>query len=368
VSGERRFERLRPDALAALQAAAPIAYVPLGPLEYHGPHLPTGVDAFEAHGICLRAAEVSGGVVLPASHLASGCLDLPYTLDFPPDLVEAWARVTVTGLLTRGYRVVVVLTGHGPLDLIHLLKRVAAETERDPATPAGCRVHALCWLELNAARATSQDDGEPTIVDHAALVETSWMLHLHPDLVRLEALSDDPDAVHLGVYGRNPRFTATAAFGAAQVEAAARLLGDRAVDLLHGARPDTLADLRRFVAVAWPERLRLTGRAGTAGEAAILIENPGRASRYISGMSVQLDGRPLDPAGVTLRNTSPGETGRPVAAADLGPEHGFYVRRGQLATLHPGPAVPPGVHRVRLEVRLGGVSEDILEEDLPFTP
>ncbi len=62
---ERRYERLRPAELRALAAAAPLAYMPIGPLEFHGEHLPTGVDWFEAHGLCLRAAARSGGVVLP---------------------------------------------------------------------------------------------------------------------------------------------------------------------------------------------------------------------------------------------------------------------------------------------------------------
>ena len=64
-ASERRYERLRPAELRALAEAAPLAYVPLGPLEFHGEHLPTGVDLFEAHGLCLRAASQSGGVVLP---------------------------------------------------------------------------------------------------------------------------------------------------------------------------------------------------------------------------------------------------------------------------------------------------------------
>ena len=33
---ERRYERLRPAELRALAGEAPLAYVPLGPLEFHG--------------------------------------------------------------------------------------------------------------------------------------------------------------------------------------------------------------------------------------------------------------------------------------------------------------------------------------------
>src|SRR3954471_7082558 len=100
-----RYERLHP---AELREAAPLAYVPIGTLEFHGEHLPFGVDSFEAHGLCLRAAAASGGVVLPPVYVASGCLALPFTLTFEPALVEELVRATVGQLARRGFRAVVV--------------------------------------------------------------------------------------------------------------------------------------------------------------------------------------------------------------------------------------------------------------------
>ena len=101
---EVRYERLHPAELRAELERAPLAYVPVGTLEFHGEHLPFGVDSFEAHALCVRAAERSGGVVLPPVYLASGCLDLPGTLSFEPTLVEAWVRATVDRLAGRGFR------------------------------------------------------------------------------------------------------------------------------------------------------------------------------------------------------------------------------------------------------------------------
>ncbi|MDX6579925.1 MAG: hypothetical protein QOJ47_1474, partial [Gaiellales bacterium] len=37
---ERRYERLRPAELRSLVDATPLAYLPIGPLEFHGEHLP----------------------------------------------------------------------------------------------------------------------------------------------------------------------------------------------------------------------------------------------------------------------------------------------------------------------------------------
>jgi creatinine amidohydrolase len=362
VTDEVRYERLHPAELRAELERAPLAYVPVGTIEFHGEHLPFGVDSFEAHALCVRAAERSGGVVLPPVYLASGCLDLPGTLSFEPELVEAWVRATVDRLAGRGFRGVVVLTGHGPLDLDHLLKRVCAEAE---AAHEGLAAYALCWLELNAARLTAPQDGEPTVVDHAARVETSWMLALEPDLVLLDRLADDPEAAHLGVYGRNPRFTASAEFGEEQIAAAAALLASRAGDLLAGRAVDPLADLRAFVEYGWPEPPRLRGRAGEPAE--LLVANPGRSSRYVSALRVDVDGTTLDAGGIVLVNDSPGETGIPFRASELGPEHGFYLRRGQEARVAlAGIGLGPGSHRVRAELGLGGVATLVLDEDVEF--
>ncbi|MBV8080696.1 MAG: creatininase family protein [Actinobacteria bacterium] len=350
---EWRYERLHPAELRALQEEAALAYVPVGTLEFHGEHLPAGVDSFEAHALCLRAAERSGGVVLPPVYLASGCLDLPFTLSFEPGLVHAWVGATLDQLARRGYRAVVVLTGHGPLDLNHLLKRTCAEAEQ---RNDGLAAYALCWLELNAARLTAPETGDPTTVDHAARIETSWMLELEPDLVHVDRLADDPQATHLGIYGRNPRFTASREFGGEQIEAGAELLAERARALLGGRRPDTFADLRLFVEHGWPEPPQIRG-----GDGGLVLHNPGTSSRYISALALEVDGERVEP---TLVNRNPGETGVPVRAAELGPEHGFYVRRGQDAAIEF--PVEPGTHRVRLELGLGGVTDIVLDEHVDF--
>jgi creatinine amidohydrolase len=347
----RRYERLHPAELGALVAAAPIAWVPIGTLEHHGPHLPFGVDAFEAHGLLLAAAARAGGVVLPPTYVASGCLEMDFTLSFSRELVEAQVRETVALLARRGFRVVVVLTGHGPLDLVHLLKRVCAQAT---AAQPQLRAYGLCWLELNAAAMTGPEDGEPRVVDHAALVETSWMLALAPELVRLDRLADDPEAAHAGVYGRNPRFTASSDWGRESVDAAAALLARRASGLLAGEPLDDLADLRRFVECSWPEPLELAGAQPDGERTRLHLYNPGRASRYLSALQVEIDGAAVDPTRVVLTNSSPGETGEPIAAAQLGKECGFYVRRGQTATLAI-PALQSGEHDVRITVGLAGV-------------
>lgn len=350
---ECRLERLTSQQAAERLAISSIAYVPIGSIEFHGPHLPMGVDMFTAHGICLEAARFSGGVVLPPNYLANGCLDLPHTLTFQPSLVEAWTRSVVEQLQHRGVEVVVLLTGHGPLDLIHLLKRVA----KDNDVP-GRRTYGLCWLELNAARLNEPEYGEPTVIDHASTVETSWMLSLEPDLVHLDELPEDPAGTSLGVYGLNPRFTASAIIGTTQVSACAELLADRVARLAVGTWSDIGQDLETFVDLVWPEPLSMRTARTNNGSLILHLTNPGRASRYISGITeLRIDGTLLALDTAWCANMSVGETGERVPLLALHRERGLYIRRGQTLQI----SIPELLHvaansQVELQVELGGVS------------
>jgi hypothetical protein len=168
----------------------------------------------------------------------------------------------------------------------------------------------------------------------------------------------------LAVYGPNPRTRSTAEMGERQLDGAAVLLAERATRMLAGEHIDQLADLRGFVRDYWPEPLEVAGRAGPAGEAALTLRNPGPVSRYLTGLAVGIDGDPVDPAGVTLVNPTVGETGVPFPITTLGSEHGFYVRRQQVAEIRLPVRLVPGVHRVELAVGLAGVATTSIVTEL----
>lgn len=344
-------------------ARAPIAWIPLGALEYHADHLPNGTDGITGQGLLERAARRVGGVVLPWSYLTIGTLALPWSFRYDASLVAEALRQTLRQVAGHGARVAVVHSGHAPLDLDHLVKRVCAEVE---AEGIGLRTMGLTYLELNAVLGTGLGTDWPVAVDHAATMETSWVGALAPDLLATDALPDDPAAAVLGIYGPNPRFTADAARGESQIEAAATLLADRARALVRGEPHDPFADLRTFVERYWPEPLALAGRAGAAGTAAILLTNPGAVSRYLTAIRLTIDGAAVPPTGLTLRNPTVGETGDPIAVGDLGPERGFYVRRRQTAELTLPIEVRPDTHQVTLVAGLAGVTESTLDETVSF--
>src|SRR5690242_10098991 len=63
---ETRYEWLRPGQLRKRQAECPLVIFPLSPLEYHGPHMPIGMDpisaGYVAHACCQKLGR---GVVRP---------------------------------------------------------------------------------------------------------------------------------------------------------------------------------------------------------------------------------------------------------------------------------------------------------------
>ena len=59
------YERLTPDELSERIKEAPVAYLPLGTLEWHGPHMPLGADMIQPREFFIELARRVGGVVLP---------------------------------------------------------------------------------------------------------------------------------------------------------------------------------------------------------------------------------------------------------------------------------------------------------------
>lgn len=234
----------------------------------------------------------------------------------------------------------------------------------------GLRAMGLCYLELNAALGTGLGTDWPVAVDHGSTMETSWVSALEPGLVAIDRLPTDPRATILGVYGPNPRFTADAGRGQGEIDRAAALLAERASSRLRGDDLDPFADLRSFVERYWPEPLVLAGRSGGgvgAGDGpAILITNPAPVSRYLDRIDLRIDGVWIPQTKLTLVNATVGELGVPMSAADLGPEHGFYVRRLQTAELRLAVPLASGPHAVDLTLSLAGVTDAAFVETVDF--
>ena len=213
MSTERRMERLRPEQFRDLRKQAPLAWLPLGILEWHAPQNPLGLDGVKAHAICLKAAAEVGGVVFPTMYYGppptSTYLDvehydpfIPKTYDLPeenfttdkfgfPSKADQWdlfGRVLDSALrqIARyGFKAVVILSGHYPLQ-IHKIPTVLVERELGLKT----------WFGHEGMVA------EPRDGDHAGQWETSITWALEPDTVDPDKFPAKGEPNYPGVMGQ----------------------------------------------------------------------------------------------------------------------------------------------------------------------
>ena len=177
-----RYEELSASELAARLKETSIVYFPLGTVEFHGPHLPLGMDAMHIHEFYLRAAERTGGVVLPPTYWSpAGHTGWTGSLLISDETSRALV-LDVLGLLAKQeVRLVVVGSGHFPTRQEPLLAKFAKELMKEyPKT----RV-----LVLGPWTAHPTDPQ----ADHAGKKETSLMMLLHPEFVHLERLKRPED-------------------------------------------------------------------------------------------------------------------------------------------------------------------------------
>jgi len=344
------YEFSRPDHVEKVLSDSPIAFLPVGCVEYHGPHLPLGVDMLTADSFCHRTAERTGGLVLPPFWLASGVLPLPHGVFIDLELLRKNIRSILSQLASGGFKVIVVFSGHGALDHLHVLRE-----EADLVTQnfEGVKAFATVWNELNF-------DLPGDIHDHGAKVETSYMMEFFPESVELTALDDDPNSSHIGVYGPNPRFTATRDWGSQMADHAVNRLVEEIESLLKGKEVDSWRLLRGLV-----ERLQsgdlevLRGRTyrNESGGLHLYFYNPHPQSKYITGIqSFQIDDKDVDFSSGVLRNESVGEGHTDIEIESLGPLSGFYIRRQQEMLLElPELDLADGEHSVEIEFCLADV-------------
>ena len=202
---ERRYERLRPAQIRAEMDVCPLIYFPLGPLEWHGPHLPLGTDPAVAYEVALRLCQRTGGLVLPPFFWGTERERTPQTLrdlgfkgdewifgmDFPANSLRSlYVREEFFALLVRemldrlveqGWKVIAIVNGHGADNQRAVLDRLSAEfSARGPARV----VNLFAWASASSAESTGHADGE----------ETAELMAIWPETVDLSTLppADQP--------------------------------------------------------------------------------------------------------------------------------------------------------------------------------
>lgn len=186
-----RWDERSWEEIAAIRSEGiDLAILPVGATEQHGRHLPTCVDTLSATVVADGASALTGIPVLPT--IPYGCSlghsrKWPGTLSLRPETLSRMVVEIADWLQSAGFSRLLLLNGHvtnwAPL-------RCALETIRAdlPAMRIGLR---SVWEITPAIRAAYEWDGGTNW--HANEAETSLLLHLRPDLVRMDRAVDEPN-------------------------------------------------------------------------------------------------------------------------------------------------------------------------------
>ncbi len=176
------------EARASGLAAQTVAVLPVAAIEQHGPHLPLHVDATLLQGV-IDAALPQLPADLPALFLppqnvgfSTEHTAFPGTLTLSPATVIAlWTELGAC-VARAGVKKLLLLNGHG--GQVSVMDIVARELRQQ----CGLLVYSASWFSLPLPDAVQGlfSAEEHRFGIHAGEIETSMMLHLAPETVRME--------------------------------------------------------------------------------------------------------------------------------------------------------------------------------------
>ena len=236
---EVRYQMLRPAQVVARRRECPVAYIPIGNLEWHGVHNPLGADTLQAEGLAVRCAQKGGGLAFPPLYYGESRLEavmeatakdrekIAEQMELSPDnflpdrhpFSATEQALNYHKLLLHvlaeaeslGFEIGVLVAGHYPL-IDHARAAVLQFNQRNYSRHHGM----LAWacVDYLIVRDKYPDSG-----DHAGGWETSHLMALHPETVDLSLLPARGEPL-IGVGGNLPPQDATAEFGEETLAAA----------------------------------------------------------------------------------------------------------------------------------------------------
>ena len=226
-----KYEEMLPHEFEEALRLFPVAYVPVGALEWHGRHMALGNDSLKAYGILLATAEKYGGIVVPPTYWGHMKMyDKPCSHPgISPETVDALFTAIFQGLVVTGFKAVIGVTGHDVDEQLDSLQKAADSISADGSAVGF------------AMKEGDLYDLEYEKMDHAGAWETSILMYLRPELVDMGYIAhEDLTTVEghhkAGILGRDPRTDASRELGEKFVNRMADNIGKKAQELLAGLR------------------------------------------------------------------------------------------------------------------------------------
>ncbi|NOZ82291.1 MAG: creatininase family protein [Euryarchaeota archaeon] len=178
--------------------------LPVGSLEEHGYHLPLGTDTMIAVAVCREASRRTGIACAPPVwyNFSRSTRGYAGTVMTGREELKRYVAGVLQGLAESGFRRIVVVPGHFSRASVEALEEACAGAEVDAGV-----------FDFSSLSFSDILETQPM---HACEAETSLMLYLHPEAVRMELAVDEEIAVEgdmlrrtkSGVFGTPSRASA----------------------------------------------------------------------------------------------------------------------------------------------------------------
>lgn len=174
----------------ALDKSAKTCILPIGILEKHGPHSPLGTDLIHVRDIAALAVKNEYAVTFPDYFYGqiNEARQLPGTFALPSDLIYKLLEATCDEIARNGFEKIVILNGHGgnPEFLRFFMQSQLNKRKNYAVYFVTAENDAAFNKSLTAMRKTpAQQDL------HAGESETSILLHLRPELMKMETATKE---------------------------------------------------------------------------------------------------------------------------------------------------------------------------------
>jgi creatinine amidohydrolase len=200
----RLFAELTWPEVAEAAARGAGVVVPVGSTEQHGPHLALSVDAVLPTELGLAVADEHDLLITPAVHfgyrsrpLSGGGQGFPGTISVRAQTLIMTVEDVLRELLRHGFRRLMILNWHFEnQNFVYESAWLALDQGRRDDARVMVVEQPFSQLSDDTMALLFGDEFPGWDVEHAAIMETSLMLHLRPELVLFDRAVDDEAARH----------------------------------------------------------------------------------------------------------------------------------------------------------------------------
>jgi len=188
----------------AMEKSSKTCILPIGILEKHGPHSPLGTDLIHVREVAARAVKNEYAVVFPDYYYGqiNEARQQPGTFALPSRIIYDLLEATCDEIARNGFTKIVILNGHGGNpEFLRFFMQSQLNKRKNYVVYLYAPEEDKAYNEQYAAMRKSDPSGDM----HAGERETSTLLYLRPDVMRMDQAvkesGDDQDRLNIpGVY------------------------------------------------------------------------------------------------------------------------------------------------------------------------